>query len=71
MPDSTKSFRQQVYIHALIHEINISSDIIAKILDIPHEMICDAYAGKVLLDDCQCTRLFKLIAIYCDRSHVH
>lgn len=63
-----KSFTQRVYIHALVRELHISTDVIAKILDVPCQMIDEAYAGKIILDNDLSFKLFKLIAIYANRS---
>ncbi|QBS12133.1 hypothetical protein E4T54_04920 [Legionella geestiana] len=67
---STRSFKQRVYLHALIHQINISTDIIAALLEVPLELIVDVYAGNSLLNDVSSLKLLKLIAIYSDPSRV-
>lgn len=61
---SGKSFKQMVYIHALVHSVKISTDIIAGLLEVPLELIENVYAGKDLLDERTSLKLLKLIAIY-------
>lgn len=61
---SSKSFKQRVYIHALINHVKINTDIMAGLLEVPLELIENVYAGIALLDDNSSLKLLKLIAIY-------